>query len=261
MSRKKQVLISLACMIVLVGCSHTNVNSVQSSQPQDASESTVSSYSDASNAPSSVSAPSSDVLNTSSQPSSGTTQKSVYKEGPIGPGDGNHLEVPAGLNEEEMSAFVNHLTIAIKSPLSSVNEMDAETAFLFSRNMISFYYETHPDICSQTMELEPGSGRVYSIIPVSDFLAFTSTHFGIDDISFFQNSIPANDRIVVFQPENGNILMIPSLEYVASDFKTGFFTVEDTTMYLQAEADDLGVLTYCFDISDGIENYRLTSVK
>lgn len=251
----RRIIAGILCLTALAGCSRTNELPGSNSCSQNPPESSDSAFSKPAGAPSSV------VTAPSSQSLSGITQKIVYKEGPIGPGSGDYLEIPAGLNEEEMSEFVNCLTIAIKAPLSSVNEMDADTAFRFTRNMISFYCETHPDTCSRTVELVPGSGRVYSIIPMTDFLAFTSTHFGIDDISSFQNSIPAEDRIVVFQPEEGNILLIPSLEYVASDFETGCFTVEDTTMYLQVEAADLGTLTYCFDISNGLENYRLTSVK
>lgn len=188
-------------------------------------------------------------------------QDIVYKKGPIGPGDGEHLEIPAGLDEGEVTKFVNYLTIAIAAPLSNTSEMDANTAFRFSRCMLEFYYETHPESCSQTVEVVPGSGDVYNIIPASDFLAFTATHFGIDDISFFQKAVPADDRIVVFQIEDGNILLIPSLEAVSSDFRAGFFTVENANLYLQAESADLGVLTYCFDISNGLENYRLNWVR
>ncbi len=259
--RKKKALASLLCMMILAGCSHTDGSSMQSSRTPDSSKSMAIYTPGTASFASSADTPLSAAATPSVQPAQDAAQNIVYKKGSIGPGDGDHLEIPAGLDEDEIAKFVNYLTIAIVAPLSNVNEMDADTAFRFSRCMLEFYYETHPESCARTVEIVPGSGDNYNIIPASDFLAFILTHFGIDDIAFFQKSIPDNDRIVKFQMEEGNILLIPSLEAISSDFKTGFFTVENGTLYLQAESADLGILTYCFDISNGLENYRLTWVQ
>ena len=156
-------------------------------------------------------------------PESTRSEPVVYAPGRIAD-DGDALfEVPDGLDADHFHNFALYLTIAIKSPLESIENADSETAFRLSRCMLECFYRTHPDIWDQVVYREEPDGYVrnYTVIPISDFLDFTATHLGLDTLYFFKNAIPADDAIVRFDEESNEILFVPSLESTVSDFETG----------------------------------------
>ena len=86
---KRRIVAAILCTAVLVGCSRTNEAMSPNSCSQNLPESSKGASTDD---------PSSAAVVPSSQQLSGVTQKIVYKEGPIGPGSGDYLEIPDGLN-------------------------------------------------------------------------------------------------------------------------------------------------------------------
>lgn len=198
-----------------------------------------------------------------STPESTWSEPVVYAPGRIAD-DGDALfEVPDGLDADHFHNFALYLTIAIKSPLESIENADSETAFRLSRCMLECFYRTHPDIWDQVVYREAPDGYVrnYTVIPISDFLDFTATHLGLDTLDFFKNAIPADDAIVRFDEESNEILFVPSLESTVSDFETGHVEVEGSTMCLCASSESKGERVYIFDISDGIDQYRLIKIN
>ena len=196
-------------------------------------------------------------------PESTRSEPVVYAPGRIAD-DGDALfEVPDGLDADHFHNFALYLTIAIKSPLESIENADSETAFRLSRCMLECFYRTHPDIWDQVVYREEPDGYVrnYTVIPISDFLDFTATHLGLDTLDFFKNAIPADDAIVRFDEESNEILFVPSLESTVSDFETGHVEVEGSTMCLCASSESKGERVYIFDISDGIDQYRLIKIN
>lgn len=186
----------------------------------------------------------------------------VYAEGRIA-ADGDALfEVPDGLDADHFHNFALYITVAIQSPLESIENADSETAFRLSRCMLECFYRTHPDICDQVVYREAPDGYVrnYTVIPISDFLDFTATHLGLDTLDFFKNAIPADDAIVRFDEESNEILFVPSLERIASDFDIGHVEIEGNLMRLYAGSESKGECVYVFDISDSIDRYRLVRV-
>ena len=244
----KAALAAALCLCLLAGCAGSAAPA--SSTPPAGSASTAQTQ-PAGSAPSVSTAPSSALP---------VTADGVYRQGDIGPVSEDSFDVPPGLDQADFSLFSYFLTIAIQSPLNSLDEMDEATAFRFARCMIEFFYMANPALCDQTIELTPNSGVRYSIIPLTEFLGFTAEHFGIEDISFFQNAIPATDTIVLFRPEMDQILLIPAMEWLASDFKTAYLSVEGSAMRLCAHSDELGDLQYNFDISGGLGSYFLVDV-
>ena len=187
----------------------------------------------------------------------------VYAEGKIA-ADGDALfEVPGGMDADRFRSFALYLTVAIQSPIDSIENADDKTAFRLSRCMLECFYRTHPDIWDQVVYREAPDGYVrnYTVIPISDFLDFTATHLGLDTLDFFKNAIPADDAIVRFDEESNEILFVPSLESTVSDFETGHVEVEGSTMCLCASSESKGERVYIFDISDGIDQYRLIKIN
>lgn len=196
-------------------------------------------------------------------PESTQLEPVVYAPGRIADEGDALFEVPDGLDADYFHNFALYLTIAIKSPLESIENADSETAFRLSRCMLECFYRTHPDIWDQVVYREAPDGcvRNYTVIPISDFLNFTATHLGLDTLDFFKNAIPADDAIVRFDEESNEILFVPSLESTVSDFETGHVEVEGSTMCLCASSESKGERVYIFDISDGIDQYRLIKIN
>ena len=195
-------------------------------------------------------------------PESTRSEPVVYAPGRIAD-DGDALfEVPDGLDADHFHNFALYLTIAIQSPLESIENADSETAFRLSRCMLECFYRTRPDICDQVVYREGPDGYVrnYTVIPISDFLDFTATHLGLDTLDFFINAIPADDGIVRFDEENNEILFVPSLERTVSGFDLGHVEIEGDLMRLYASSESKGECVYVFDISNSIDQYLLVSV-
>ena len=195
-------------------------------------------------------------------PESTRSEPVVYAPGRIAD-DGDALfEVPDGLDADHFHNFALYLTIAIKSPLESIENADSETAFRLSRCMLECFYRTHPDICDQVVYREAPDGcvRNYTVIPLSDFLDFTATHLGLDTLDFFKNAIPAEDEVVRFDEENDQILFVPSLESIASDFDVGRVEREGDLLRLYASSESKGECVYVFDISNSMDQYLLVRV-
>lgn len=186
----------------------------------------------------------------------------VYAEGKIA-ADGNALfEAPGKIDTNRFRIFAFYLTIALQSPIDSVENVDDETAFRLSRCMLECFYITRPDICDQVVYCDAPDGfvRNYTVIPISAFLDFTATHLGLDTLDFFKNAIPIDDEIVRFDSEGDRILFVPSMESAASDFDTGHVEIEGDIMRLYASSESNGERVYVFDVSDGINQYRLVRV-
>ena len=186
----------------------------------------------------------------------------VYAEGKIA-ADGDALfEVPGGMDADRFRSFALCLTVAIQSPIDSIENADDKTAFRLSRCMLECFYRTHPDICDQVVYREAPDGcvRNYTVIPLSDFLDFTATHLGLDTLDFFKNAIPAEDEVVRFDEENGQILFVPSLESIASDFDIGHVEREGDLLRLYASSESKGECVYVFDISNSMDQYLLVRV-
>lgn len=195
-------------------------------------------------------------------PESTRSEPVVYAPGRIAD-DGDALfEVPDGLDADHFHNFALYLTIAIKSPLESIENADSETAFRLSRCMLECFYRTHPDICDQVVYREAPDGcvRNYTEIPLSDFLDFTATHLGLDTLDYFKNAIPAEDEVVRFDEENDQILFVPSLESIASDFDVGHVEREGDLLRLYASSESKGECVYVFDISNSMDQYLLVRV-
>lgn len=186
----------------------------------------------------------------------------VYQEGKIAVGGDGLFEVPSELDADDFRSFALYLTDAIQNPLDSIESADSEIAFRLSRCMLEYFCTTRPDICDQVVYRETHAGfmRNYTVIPVSDFLDFTATHLGLDTLDFFESAIPEDDDVVRFDLEEGQILFVPSMESAASEFDSGHVEIEDTVMCLYARSESKGNRIYVFDISDGIDQYRLIRV-
>ena len=134
--------------------------------------------------------------------------------------------------------------------------------FLVPVLVLAYFCTTHPDIYDQIVYRETHDGfmRNYTVIPVSDFLDFTATHLGLDTLDLFKSAIPEDDDVVRFDLEEGQILFVPSMESAASEFDAGHVEIEDNVMRLYANSESKGNRVYVFDISDGIDQYRLIRV-
>ena len=88
----------------------------------------------------------------------------------------------------------------------------------------------------------------------------TATHLGLDTLDLFKSAIPEDDDVVRFDLEEGQILFVPSMESAASEFDAGHVEIEDNVMQLYANSESKGNRVYVFDISDGIDQYRLIRV-
>lgn len=262
------LLAGMMAFVLLTGCTATSAPTSEStSQPVaqavvgEAENSSSSSADEAANPPAS----SADIPpQTTEEPKPEQTQREpiVYAEGRIADNGDALFEVPGELDADHFRSFALNLTIAIKSPLDSIENVDSETAFRLSRCMLECFYRTYPDICDQVVYRETHDGviRNYTVIPVADFLDFTTTHLGLDTLDFFKNATPADDNVVRFDLEEDQILFVPSMERVASDFESGHVEIEDNIMRLYASSESKGERVYLFDISNGMEQYRLVRV-
>ena len=175
----------------------------------------------------------------------------------VGDPDGQYMVADVGEAEPPHEHSCCHT-----EPLDSIENADGETAFRLSRCMLEYFCTTHPDIYDQIVYRETHDGfmRNYTVIPVSDFLDFTATHLGLDTLDLFKSAIPEDDDVVRFDLEEGQILFVPSMESAASEFDAGHVEIEDNVMRLYANSESKGNRVYVFDISDGIDQYRLIRV-
>ena len=212
----------------------------------------------------STASPASTPAQATGEPSQGQTQLEpiVYAEGKIAVDGDGLFEVPCELDADDFRSFALYLTVAIQNPLDSIESADSETAFRLSRCMLEYFCTAHPDICDQIVYRETHDGfiRNYTVIPVSDFLEFTASHLGLDTLDFFESAIPEDDGVVLFDLEEDQILFVPSMESAASDFDSGHVEIEDTVLRLYVSSESKGNRVYVFDISDGIDQYRLMRV-
>ncbi|EJX01964.1 hypothetical protein EVA_09930, partial [gut metagenome] len=163
----------------------------------------------------------------------------VYKEGKIQYPSEETLselfELPDGIDAEAFYFWSEFLTMGIKGPLESMDQMDEVTAHFFVRNMLEYYrFRKFPGglLDAPIIYRTDSEGRVdsYTSIPVSDFLDFTTRRFGLDDIQFFQAAIPPEDTVVRFELDQNQILVVPATEWYSSDFKTGHIEIQDSVM-------------------------------
>lgn len=261
----------LSCVmstLLLSGCTFTSVplsesasqSADQSVIGEDYNSSPGSTGTSANQSASPVSTPANGAAE--SKPEQTPSEPIVYKEGKIMVDGDGLFEVPGELDADDFRSFALYLTVAIQNPLDSIENADGETAFRLSRCMLEYFCTTHPDIYDQIVYRETHDGfmRNYTVIPVSDFLDFTATHLGLDTLDLFKSAIPEDDDVVRFDLEEGQILFVPSMESAASEFDAGHVEIEDNVMRLYANSESKGNRVYVFDISDGIDQYRLIRV-
>lgn len=262
------LLAGMIAFVLLTGCTATSAPTSEStSQPVDQSVigEAGNSFSSSPGETANPSASSADIPPQATEepkPEQTQCEPIVYAEGRIADNGDALFEVPSELDANRFRNFALNLTIAIQSPLDSIENVDSETAFRLSRCMLECFYRTYPDICDQVVYRETHDGviRNYTVIPVADFLDFTATHLGLDTLDFFKNAIPVDDNVVRFDLEEDQILFVPSMESVASDFDLGHVEIEDNIMRLYASSESRNERVYIFDISNGIDQYRLVRV-
>lgn len=276
----KSILIGALCTVLLTSCAiTTNTNDSQESINPNTNSTinTPDSQQEESGimGNSSASVPTEEASQSTTQPATSTQTKSdisieqpttlVYKEGNIRyPTEENRselFELPDGIDSQAFYNLSEFLTIAIKSPLASIDQMDEETAHRFARTMMEYYIQMHPYLRDQmVIRMDGKITETFSSIPVSDFLDFTTRRFGVDDIQFFQNAIPPEDTVVRFELDQEQILVVPAMDSIASEFKTGHVEIQDSVLTFYAQSETLGELKYNFDISNGIDEFQLINV-
>ena len=77
---------------------------------------------------------------------------------------------------------------------------------------------------------------------------------------FIEGAKEAGHEVVRFDEENDQILFVPSLESIASDFDVGHVEREGDLLRLYASSESKGECVYVFDISNSMDQYLLVRV-